>query len=57
MSVCLTGKRRWRTRLDAKIALADINRRDRQQRREQRAYRCPICNGWHLTSRGTPRPA
>jgi hypothetical protein len=57
MSPCLTGKRRYTTRRDAKIALADILRRDRKQRREQRIYRCPSCNDWHLTSQGTPRPA
>lgn len=57
MSACLTGKRRYPTKLDAKIALADILRRDRKQRREQRIYRCPSCNGFHLTSKGTPRPA
>lgn len=57
MNACLTGKRWYRTRLDAKTARADILRHDRKQRREQRIYRCGSCNGWHLTSKGTPRPA
>lgn len=26
-------------------------------RREKRAYRCPTCNGWHLTSWPKPAPA
>lgn len=56
MNACLTGKRRYTTRRDAKIALADILRRHRAHR-EQRIYRCPSCNGFHLTSKGTPRPA
>jgi hypothetical protein len=25
-----------------------------ERRREGRAYRCPRCGGWHLTSRETP---
>lgn len=47
---CLTGKRRYRDRVGAKFALAVIKRRGGKRRRETRAYRCPTCNGWHLTS-------
>jgi hypothetical protein len=38
--------------LDAKIAKG-LKRNSR--RREQRAYWCPRCQGWHLTSRPAPR--
>lgn len=56
-SSCPSGKVRYRDQIGAKFALAVINRRGGKKRREQRAYRCPTCNGWHLTSRGTARPA
>lgn len=48
MSDC--GKRRFRDKLSAKMALVDIGRKDRIQARERRAYKCPLCFGWHLTS-------
>lgn len=44
---CSTGKIRYRDRLGAQIALAGTRRKDRS---EARAYRCPDCRGWHLTS-------
>lgn len=53
-AACATGKRRYRNRLDAKIALTDTRRRDR---RETRAYRCNTCRGWHLTSQPARRNA
>ncbi|MFE9736167.1 hypothetical protein ACFYO9_37575 [Streptomyces sp. NPDC005863] len=48
---CLTGKRRYRDRIGAQLALAVIRRRGGQQRRETRAYHCHGCDGWHLTSK------
>lgn len=41
-----TGKRRYRTQGDALDAalLAGVER-------ARSAYRCPLCNQWHLTSR------
>lgn len=47
-------KRRHRTRVDALIALAAIQGRDNSTRSksERRAYKCPQCRGWHLTSKG-----
>ena len=48
MSDC--GKQRFRDKLSAKIALANIEHKDRDQAREQRVYKCPSCYGWHLTS-------
>jgi hypothetical protein len=52
------SKRRFRTELDAKLALARVqqyadsepNKQKARYRQESRAYRCPICRGWHLTS-------
>lgn len=49
-------KRRYRTELDAKIALASTarkaatGRKQHDNRDECRTYRCPVCKGWHLTS-------
>jgi hypothetical protein len=43
-------KTRYRDRIAAQLALATIHRKDRPQARETRAYQCPRCRGWHLTS-------
>lgn len=45
-------KWRYRTRVDALIALANIQGRDdpKRAKTERRAYRCERCRGWHLTS-------
>jgi len=50
---CPTGKRQYRTRLDAEIVLAlRIPRKaHNREKNERRAYRCPQCHRWHLTSR------
>ena len=46
-----TGKREFRDELSAKIALANIWRKDRPTAREKRVYRCPNKHWiWHLTS-------
>lgn len=50
MSDC--AKVRYRTELDAKIALASTNASARKRRGETAYYRCPQCKGWHLTSSG-----
>ena len=45
-------KIRYRSEVDAKIALMDIARRrdqGKENRKECRYYRCPRCRGWHLT--------
>ncbi|MFI8962091.1 hypothetical protein ACIGO8_08240 [Streptomyces sp. NPDC053493] len=47
---CRTGKARYRDEVAAKLALARIDT-GHGNRRERRAYRCPHCRGWHLTSR------
>ena len=43
-------KRRYRDRIAALLALAGTGRRKRTRKQETRAYRCPACKGWHLTS-------
>lgn len=48
-STCPTGKHRYRDKIAAHLALARIDA-GHGNRREQRAYRCPDCRGWHLTS-------
>lgn len=48
MTAC--SKVRFRDELGAKIALSQIGVSDKTKRRERRAYKCPKCRGWHLTS-------
>lgn len=52
-----TGKIRYRTHLDAKLALLRTTRNtdSRRAKDEKRAYSCPDCRGWHLTSLTTWR--
>ena len=46
------GKKvRYHDRLAAVIALSRIIAQDRDGHDERRAYECPSCNGWHLTSK------
>jgi predicted SprT family Zn-dependent metalloprotease len=52
---CVTGKRQYRTQLDAKIVLALRIRKigkneQRRVKNERRSYRCPHCGWWHLTA-------
>lgn len=51
MSSC-GDKRRFRSKLDAQMALARIRGRTENESHDipTRAYRCPHCKGWHLTS-------
>jgi hypothetical protein len=45
-------KIRYRDRVAALLALASTGRRhERRHKEEKRAYHCPACRGWHLTSR------
>ncbi|MDX3074602.1 hypothetical protein [Streptomyces sp. MI02-7b] len=46
---CPTRKWRYRDRIAAQLVLAVMDRTD-PRRRECRAYHCPLCHGWHLTS-------
>ncbi len=49
---CSSGKVRYRDRVSALLARANIGRTDSSHRpkSERRAYWCPQCRGWHLTS-------
>jgi hypothetical protein len=46
-------KQRYRTRIDALLVMGKTQWKDNPKREkvERRAYRCPNCKGWHLTSR------
>jgi hypothetical protein len=52
-------KIRYRTAAGARLALwgiwVDRYLRGRRHRRERRAYACPHCQGWHLTSQSKRR--
>lgn len=58
LPVCVTGKLRYRDRTQAQDALTAAKHRGATARRfgetttrdECRAYSCPLCSGWHLTS-------
>jgi len=45
------GKVRYPDRVAALLALAKAGRRRSGRREEARAYPCPKCKGWHLTSK------
>lgn len=45
-----TKKVRYRTLLDAKMALAKTYTSNKPTRNEKRYYLCPFCKGFHLTS-------
>ena len=53
------GKIRYRDEIAAALALATVRHQDgpRRPKLEQRAYRCPACGGWHLTSKPARRTA
>lgn len=46
-------KVRYRDEIAAQLALATVARQDKTARpkTERRAYRCPYCKAWHLTSK------
>lgn len=49
-----TGKKRFRTELDADTVIAQAQYESRilhqHHRRESRSYDCRACKGWHVTS-------
>lgn len=45
------GKTRYRDRDEALGAMRAVNQSARLMKELKRAYECPTCNGWHLTSR------
>lgn len=49
---CSTGKIRFETQDHALTALAAVRLlHGTKQKKECRAYRCSVCQDWHLTSR------
>jgi hypothetical protein len=46
---CPTGKRRYKGRPEAERGLAEVTK-TQGFLRERRAYYCPQCHNWHLTS-------
>lgn len=57
-SRCPSGKKGYRDKIGAMLALAETTRASRSANREEsRYYKCPTCSWWHLTSsRRRPRP-
>jgi hypothetical protein len=53
---CPSGKLRYGDRVGALLALAQSASSSKAKRNEVRAYRCPRCDGWHLTSKGAYSP-
>lgn len=50
-------KQRFKDEIAAKLALAKIGNKNRPgSRAESRAYHCPKCKGWHLTSQSKRGP-
>lgn len=43
-------KMRYADRIAALLAAAKLDRQDKPGHPERRAYSCPHCKGWHLTS-------
>lgn len=57
MKVRTCTKRRYKDRIAALLALENTGRKRHtgRQKDERRAYRCPDCCGWHLTSKDERR--
>lgn len=56
-----TGKKRFRTELDADTVIANAQFAARilhhHQRRESRSYQCRHCKAWHVTSQPLNEPS
>ena len=48
---CPSGKRRFRDHESARRVLTEMRRASRRQVVPARIYECPLCQGWHLTSK------
>lgn len=44
------GKRRFHDKVEATAALHVLQNKSTRQVQPTRAYECPKCKGWHLTS-------
>lgn len=49
------GKARYESKAQAEKAMSLLRDMRGPGKRESRAYRCPKCHGWHLTSKGRRR--
>lgn len=55
---CPSGKKGYRDKIGAMLALAETARASRGANREEsRYYKCPDCSWWHLSSRRRPKHA
>jgi hypothetical protein len=52
VTICIR-KRRYETEERALEALANIAELPRTDRIPTRAYACPVCSGWHVTSQSS----
>ena len=50
-SPCRSGKTAYKDRVAARVALSDTMRNTASRRQEVRAYECPQCGKWHLSSK------
>ena len=48
---CKTRKVRYRDHTSAAMALRVLRERSNHDKIPVRVYECPICKGWHLTSK------
>jgi hypothetical protein len=48
---CPTRKTRYRDRASAAVIVRRMQRTSGRQAVPVRYYECPLCNGWHLTSK------
>jgi hypothetical protein len=48
---CPTGKKRYASKYAAKVALRRQQGHEGSDNPSRKAYRCPDCGGWHLTTR------
>lgn len=56
MAACPTGKRRYGIEQEADNALRRFWRTATQKHMPIRHYECPLCKGWHLTSKQKRTP-
>jgi hypothetical protein len=47
---CRTGKTRFHDETSAKRVIVEFNRTSERDKLPVRAYQCPFCADWHITS-------
>lgn len=48
---CSSGKVRFKTKMDADLAILHVYRKTNNQIKLSYPYYCNLCHNWHLTSR------